>query len=446
MEPPPSNGDRLESWKEVAAYLGRTEKTARRWEQTEGLPVHRLLHGERGSIYAYRSELDRWRAARTAPGHSSRGQIRQFGPWYGAVTAAILALLSAFYFWPGSSTAPTEGPLVQPAPEAPAHTSRSPEALRLYLRARAFPQNPGRTQIQTSINYLLEAVRLDPEFTAAHATLATAHVALSFLGDAPSSETMGRARSHALKALALDPSQHVARQALAGVLHWYDFDHVAAEQHFRETIAAGTRAPGPLNWYAEFLLSMGRFEDALAANRRAEEQNPAWLEVDTVRGNIYLYSGQPEQAIPHYLKALDSEPGHGLSRFFLGQAHLPSGRHAEAIAELRLADSTLGHVPFSRAGLAYALGRAGERLEADAMLAEMTERRSQAFYPAFAIALAHLGLGQGEAALDWLDRAAQERMVGYYMPNVDPAWAPLRSHPKFGNVLNRLNLSDAVPR
>src|SRR5215467_4272596 len=55
-----SQGGRLDSWKEIAAYLGRSERTVRRWEDQEGLPVHRLAHEKRGSVYAYRSELDAW--------------------------------------------------------------------------------------------------------------------------------------------------------------------------------------------------------------------------------------------------------------------------------------------------------------------------------------------------------------------------------------------------
>src|SRR5579871_6216939 len=63
---PPAQGDRLDSWKEIAAYLGRSERTVRRWEDSEGLPVHRLQHEKRGSIFAYRAELDQWRDTRKA--------------------------------------------------------------------------------------------------------------------------------------------------------------------------------------------------------------------------------------------------------------------------------------------------------------------------------------------------------------------------------------------
>jgi hypothetical protein len=60
----PSNHDRLESWKEIAAYLSRDERTVRRWEKREGLPVHRHVHQKQATVYAYRSELDSWRQAR----------------------------------------------------------------------------------------------------------------------------------------------------------------------------------------------------------------------------------------------------------------------------------------------------------------------------------------------------------------------------------------------
>src|SRR5579875_1620266 len=59
-------GDRLDSWKDIASYLGRSEKTVQRWEEGEQLPVHRLVHEKRGSVYAYTSELEAWREARKA--------------------------------------------------------------------------------------------------------------------------------------------------------------------------------------------------------------------------------------------------------------------------------------------------------------------------------------------------------------------------------------------
>src|SRR5215471_717790 len=61
MRPPE---ERLDSWKEIAAYLNRDVTTVQRWERREGMPVHRHLHDKRGSVYALRSELDVWQKSR----------------------------------------------------------------------------------------------------------------------------------------------------------------------------------------------------------------------------------------------------------------------------------------------------------------------------------------------------------------------------------------------
>ncbi|MGH9370975.1 MAG: DNA-binding protein [Vicinamibacterales bacterium] len=67
--PEPASGDRLDSWKEIAAYTRRDVKTVQRWEKREGMPVHRHLHEKMGSVYAFRTELDEWAHTRrlTAP-------------------------------------------------------------------------------------------------------------------------------------------------------------------------------------------------------------------------------------------------------------------------------------------------------------------------------------------------------------------------------------------
>lgn len=102
--PPPD--DRLDSWKEIANYLGRTERSVRRWEATEGLPVHRLQHDKRGSVYAFRSELDAWRTSRQ-PAADAPSTVRHW-PWV-AAALTTLVLTAGLGAWaiarrPGAST------------------------------------------------------------------------------------------------------------------------------------------------------------------------------------------------------------------------------------------------------------------------------------------------------------------------------------------------------
>ena len=317
----------------------------------------------------------------------------------------------------------------------------TPEAYRAYLKGMAFPQNAGRTQIQTGIRYLEEAIRLDPGFDQAWSGLAVAYMALTFFGDVPARETVAQAKRAAQKALELDPSSSRPRKVLAEASHYVDWDHVAAEHQFRKAIALNPEDWGALSWFAEFLVDMRRFDEAFVYARRAQDVNPQWLEAETVYGNIHYFSGSPDLAIPEYLRVLESEPNFALARHFLGRAYLAKGDFRKAIEQLRRSNELLGEIPFSVGDLGYALAVSGERAEAGKMLAEIMQKREQGFYPAFAIAQIQLGLGHPEAALDWLERGADERNVGYYLPSVDPIYDPIRSNPRFRRLMTRMNLT-----
>jgi Tol biopolymer transport system component len=114
--------DRLDSWKEIAAYLNRDVTTAQRWEKREGMPVHRHLHGRLGSVYAFRTELDVWVRSRNveapAPNENStaspglaepeHGARARSSLWWFAVSLAAAAALAVGiglwlrrtdYFW-----------------------------------------------------------------------------------------------------------------------------------------------------------------------------------------------------------------------------------------------------------------------------------------------------------------------------------------------------------
>jgi len=306
------------------------------------------------------------------------------------------------------------------------------------VRAR-FGDNAGRAQVQAGIKNYQEAIRLDPRFARAWGGLATAHIALTWFGDAPARETMAQAKLEAQKALSLDSGLGGAWRVLAFVTHYLDWDHVSAEKQFRKALELSPREAVAASWFAEFLIDMRRYDEALVYAKRAQESDPRWLEPITVTGNIHAFSGNPDLAIPEYQRALEIEPNHGLSNHFLGRAYLAKGQTAKGIEQLRRSNQLLGEVPFSMADLGYALASGGHRPEAERMLAEMNRKRQAGYFPAFAIAEVELGLGHAEASLDWLERAAEERHLGYYLPSADPIYQPLRANPRFLSLTQQMH-------
>jgi serine/threonine-protein kinase len=413
---PSQRQGRLESWKEIAAYLDRSERTVRRWEEREGLPVHRLHHEKRGSIYAYTYELDGWRESRRP--RRSRHRL---------VAALAIALTAAGAFIPFARRAPSTD------------SSPIPEAVRAY-RLGEFAGNAGRVQVASGIRHYQEAIRLDPRFADAWSALAYAHIAQTFFGDRPAKETLSEARREARRAGQLDPSLVAPGVAVAAVSHYLDWDHAAAEKQFLTSIRLAPDVAVTHSWLAELFLDLRRFDDAAACARKAQDVDPRWLEPIVVAGNILAFAGHVDLAIAEYQRALAIEPSFGLANHFLGRAYLAKGDHERAVRQLRKSNELLGEVPFTIGDLGYALAVSGARMEAERIMAALMARRERDFHPAFPIAVINLGLGDHDAALDWIERAADERHLGYYMPSVDPIYDSVRAHPRFQAVLQRMNL------
>ena len=422
--------DRLDSWKEIAAYLNRSERTVRRWEAREELPVHRLQHDKRGSVYAYARELDAWRASRRLPEDEAdapsarRVAIR----WWAAAGAVILIALALVIGlrWRAADTLVLE------------RGTASEEAWQLYQRAR-FADNAGRVQIETGIRYYQQAIQLDPKFAQAWAGLAAAHVGLTWFGDRPLTETMAEARRLAEEARRLNPSLGTPWSVLGWVSHYVDWDHRTAEAHFRRGIELTGLAVAH-SWYGDFLTDMRRFDEARASYARAQAVSPRWLEPPVLSANLHTITGAPAIAILEQRRTLDSEPHFGLGNHFLGRAYLASGDFPKAIEHLRKSNEIMGSVPFTLGDLGFALASGGQRDEAGRLLQELKARRDRGYYPAFPIAEIELALGNSVAALDWLERAVEERHTGFYLPSVDPVWTAIRLTPRFRSFLARMNL------
>jgi tetratricopeptide (TPR) repeat protein len=424
--------DRLDSWKEIAAYLNRSERTVRRWEATEELPVHRLQHDKRGSVYAYARELDAWRASRRVVVEETAGEAPARGIHVGWWAAGALTLFAI-------AVAVVLGLRLRAADALSAQRGTSNEAAWQAFERANWTPNTGRVQIEAGMRYYQEAIRLDPAFARAWAGLATAHVALTWFGERPLTETMAEARRIAEEARRLDPSVARPWSVLAWVSHYVDWNHKAAEEQFRRALEL-TPTATEYDWYGDFLTNMRRFDDARAMYARAQQANPRWLGPLIYASNIHTFTGQPALAIVEQQRALETEPNYGIGVHFIGRAYLASGDTEKAIELLRKSNDIIGTVPFTLGDLGFALASGGRRDEAERLLQELLARRDRSYYPAFPIAEVELGLGNTEAALDWLERAVEERHTGFYLPSADPIWDAIRATPRFRALMARMKL------
>lgn len=415
-------GDRLTSWKEVAAYLGREVRTVQRWEKRERLPVHRHHHERSGTIYAFKAELDAWLQARrpTTPGPArarSRGRLV-------AIAAVALAALSA-----AASLQRGGAPSSEPAEGTP--------AFEAYLRGRHLLSRGTERGYRESVRYFEEAVRIEPGFARAHVGLADAYLMLGRHGHRPPAETLPRARVSALEALALDPSTAEVHSVLAGIFFYWDWDFPAAESAYRRALDLDPTSARSHHGLAHFLSAMGRHDEAIEASRRAQALEPLSVALHSDAGWFFYRARRYDEALVESRRALELEPGFGSALSCIVSILTKQGQHRAAVAELHRAA-----VAERRSDIALLLEGPDPRAALERFRRWRLERLQQAqgYVTPFAFAAAHARLGELDAAFAWLDEAYETRDRSVLLLNVNPGFDPLRGDPRLARLAARVGL------
>ncbi len=314
------------------------------------------------------------------------------------------------------------------------------EAYQAYLKGRYFWNRRGAGWHQSAIEAFGRAIAIDPNYAMAYAGLADTRIILGDHGLIPPKEVFPKAREAAIKALELDDSLVEAHTALAMVKSRFDWDAETAEREFKRAIELDPGYALARGWYAMHLRNLRRFDEARAEIEQAQKLEPLLLSLYAYGAGTYLAAGQPDQAIAQCRKALDLDPGFMTAHHFLGRVYAAKGMYEEAIAAFDKAAGISSDNPALRSYLGYALAASGRREEAIGILDEMKELSARRYLKPYFITLIHVGLGDHEQALAWLDRALEDRDPFMVDLAADPLLNPLRSNPRFRELVRRVGL------
>lgn len=574
--PPPESppGNRLNSWKEIAAYLKRDVRTLHRWEAEEGLPIYRHLHKKRGSVYAYKSELEAWWNERRmcldkqagAPAHRwawrrialasaallvflgtsvylvrertgahtrvkdrrimlavlpfenlsgdpeqeyfSDGLTEEMIARLGSLNPQQLAViarsssmrykhanlavaqigreLGVDYLLQGTVRRDRAGvrvmaELVQvrdqthvwsrpyqrdlrdilalqrdlakavaaeirveltPAQQtrlAGAHAT-APEAHEAYLRGLYFWNKYSEHGMREAMAYFEQAISLDPSYAEAYARLGSCYGILGNLSAIPPSESMRSNKAAALKALEIDDAVSEAHEQLGFPTMFYDHDWQRAEKEFRRALELNPNNANAHRGLAQYFVSNGRFEDALAEIERARELDPVSLGINSDKGWYLHFARKPDEAISQLRKTLELDPNFALAHFALGNAYELKGDFDQAIAEYQTNIALSEPLSSRIASLGHAYAMAGRRNEARQILKRLKELSSRSYVSPYDTALIYVALGERDTALAWLEKSYDDHFWMMAFLKVDPRLDPLRSDPRFQDLLRRVGL------
>jgi tetratricopeptide (TPR) repeat protein len=315
------------------------------------------------------------------------------------------------------------------------------EAYQDYLRGRYFWQKTG-LGLNKGAEYFQQAISKDPRYAQAYDGLADCYIYLAVFGFSSPTEAYPKAKDAALRSLEIDGTLAEAHTSLARIKAEYDWDWSGAEREFQRAIELNPSYATAYQWHGGVLATMGRPEEAMANYRRALELDPLSPIINAALGQAFYYTRQYDQAIEQLQKTLELDPNLDYARGFLALAYIQKSMNEEAIVEFeKQVVTSHGHV-WALADLGYAYATAGRGLEAQRMLDQVNQLSRQKFVPADAMAHIYVGRREKGKAFEWLEKGYERHSLGLAGVDlkVDPLWDPLRSDPRFADLLRRMNL------
>ena len=313
------------------------------------------------------------------------------------------------------------------------------QAYQLYLQGRHCYLRYTAEGSRKGIEYFEQAIAQDPTYALAYTALAMAYTELAETGALRPDEDYARARDASAKALALDPGLGEAHCMLAYITAVYDFNWVAAEQEFKRALELTPNSADTYDLYGRMCLALDRNDEALAMERRAQELDPLAHRADVARA--LLRAGRYDEALQAATHAVELDPHYARAHATLGWAYLKKGIMEQGVAELEIAVSLSPGETLWLAQLGQAYGMVGNVESARSVLHQLEELSRQRFVSPYHIAFVHTGLGEQDSALDWLERAYEDRSGPVYSLRGSFLFTTLHAHPRFTALLKRMNLA-----
>jgi len=318
----------------------------------------------------------------------------------------------------------------------------NPEAHRLYLLGQYHLYKSQPTDIDKAMGYFQQAIVLDPQYAQVHVGLANVYGASAFYGFAHPQDAWKKSRAAAVRALEIDSELADAHAVYATVDFYFDWEWKNAEEKFRRAISLNPNYATAYQFYAWYLIAMGRTEEAQNSIRRGLELDPLAIFAYSTASDVFYMSRQYDQAITQLQEALDLNRDDTFALSRLGWSYVQKGMFTEAISNMKRAVTLSPYNPELSWMLGHAYAVAGQIAEARKILDELHALATSQYVHAYGFALIHVGLGENDAALEWLDRAYQDRNSWMPYVQVEPRLDPLRADPRFQDLLGRMDFPE----
>jgi serine/threonine protein kinase/tetratricopeptide (TPR) repeat protein len=314
------------------------------------------------------------------------------------------------------------------------------EAYRLYLKGRHHWNKWTEDGFYKAIEYFQQAVEKDPGYALAFTGLADSYVLLGWNSYLPPKDAFPKAKRAAMGALRLDPDLGEAHTSDAAVLWLHDWRWPEADSEFKRSLALSPSHPTASHWYAESLMTMGRHAEAIERMKSGQELDPLSLIISVAIGWAFYMARRYEEAIEQFRRTVELDPNYPVTYWILGLVLRKMGRYEMAIAGGEKGVKLSGGSPLMNAALAQTLATAGRKEEAMRILDDLTNLAKQKYVAPYFFAGIHVGLGEEDRAMEYLEKSYEEHSHWLMYLHMDPSMDGLRSNPRLQDLLRRVGL------
>ena len=312
------------------------------------------------------------------------------------------------------------------------------QAYHLFLQGRQLLGRYTTDSMLGSLTFFARAIARDPDFAAPHAILAMVHAQLAEMGVFDPASAYPRASEAVEQALRIDPDLDTAHCALGFLKALHEYDWVGAEREFERALELNPSGADTYDLYGRVCAGIEQYDKAIALLERAAELDPLAHRVDVT--TTLLRAGRIDEAVERAEAALELDQ-HERTRATLGWAYFLKGQREEGLAELERAVSMAPGALMWLAQLGEAHALAGNVESAREILEPLDDCAHELYVPPYYFAYVHTGLGDADRAMDYLERAVAERAGPAYSIQGSFLLAPLRGHPRFRALLQRMHLA-----
>jgi serine/threonine-protein kinase len=315
------------------------------------------------------------------------------------------------------------------------------EAYNLYRQGRYYAEKFSQDGFKKALGFYQQAIEKDPHFALAYAGMADNYVLAADLY-IPPREAFPKAKEAALKAIELDDNLAEAHASLGFVHFHYDWDWVAAENEFKRALALNPQSAQAHIHYTDYLVGLGRFNEAYDQGRHALEIDPVSPLSNLVLGWAFLSGGRIDDAIQQFSKAVELNPNDVLARTWLGRAYLTKGMAQRAIEEMEVAHRGEPDEPLVLGLLGYGYAVTGRRADALKTLETLDEMEKKHYVSGIARVYVYAGLGDKDKAFEWLEKAYQERSDSLAWFRKAPESKSLQADPRFAVLMRKIGFTE----